>query len=176
MKLTINRAPVLTLWATVVAERLGYDADEALTLGRAVAGLNAASKARTLGLARSKDAPGAKTPAPKRATPDRVQLLGREVPIVRTPKGLRASEEGKPASPDAVRRYLAGKFGDGLEPARAAMTVLAGSLGKDVLAAQAFALYERFRPGIPAGVTGWGAKGELDLDAIRAMAKGRGRR
>jgi hypothetical protein len=30
--ITINRAPVLTLWATVVAERLGFDRDEALTL------------------------------------------------------------------------------------------------------------------------------------------------
>jgi len=30
----INRAPVLTLWAAVVAERLGLDQDEALTVGR----------------------------------------------------------------------------------------------------------------------------------------------
>ncbi len=30
----INRAPVLTLWAAVVAERLGFDWDEALTLGQ----------------------------------------------------------------------------------------------------------------------------------------------
>lgn len=41
---TINRAPVLTLWAAVVAERLGFDHDEALTLGKAVAGLTAQSK------------------------------------------------------------------------------------------------------------------------------------
>jgi hypothetical protein len=39
--LQINRAPVLTLWAAVVAERLGFTWEEALTLGRAVAGLNA---------------------------------------------------------------------------------------------------------------------------------------
>ena len=26
-----------------------------------------------------------------------------------------------------------------------------------------------FRPGVPAGQSGWGAKGELDLDAVRAM-------
>ena len=32
----VNRAPVLTLWATVVAERLGFDHDAAQTLGRAV--------------------------------------------------------------------------------------------------------------------------------------------
>ncbi len=36
----IDRAPVLTLWAAIVAERLGFDKNEALTLGRAVAGLN----------------------------------------------------------------------------------------------------------------------------------------
>ena len=39
--ISINRAPVLTLWATVVAERLGYDADAACTLGKVLAGLNA---------------------------------------------------------------------------------------------------------------------------------------
>jgi hypothetical protein len=49
-KVKINRAPVLTLWATIVAERLGYDHDAALTLGKAVAGLNAQSKGRRLGL------------------------------------------------------------------------------------------------------------------------------
>jgi hypothetical protein len=35
----------LTLWASIVAERLGFDHDEALTLGKAVAGLNAQAKA-----------------------------------------------------------------------------------------------------------------------------------
>jgi hypothetical protein len=46
----INRAPVLTLWAAVVAERLGYDHDAALTFGKAVAGPNAQAKARRLGI------------------------------------------------------------------------------------------------------------------------------
>ena len=47
--ISINRAPVLTLWAAVVAQRLGFAEDEALTLGKAVAGLNAQAKARRLG-------------------------------------------------------------------------------------------------------------------------------
>jgi hypothetical protein len=34
----VNRAPVLTLWATVVAERLGHPAEAALTLGGIVVG------------------------------------------------------------------------------------------------------------------------------------------
>ena len=49
-KIKINRAPVLTLWATIVAERLGYKKDESLTFGKAVAGLNAQSKGKRLGI------------------------------------------------------------------------------------------------------------------------------
>jgi hypothetical protein len=40
----VNRAPVLTLWATVVAERLGYPSDTALTLGWFVVGFGARAK------------------------------------------------------------------------------------------------------------------------------------
>jgi hypothetical protein len=50
----INRAPVLTLWATVVAERVGFSPDEALSLGKAVAGLNAQTKGRALGIFETK--------------------------------------------------------------------------------------------------------------------------
>lgn len=49
-KVKINRAPVMTLWAAVVAERLGFDWKEAITLDRGVAGLNAQSKGRRLGI------------------------------------------------------------------------------------------------------------------------------
>lgn len=34
-----------------------------------------------------------------------------------------------------------------------------------------FRFYEQFRPEVPAGESGWGAKGTLSLDRIRAMAK-----
>jgi hypothetical protein len=46
----VNRAPVLTLWAAVVARRLGFDEYEALSLGKALAGLNAQAKGRRLGV------------------------------------------------------------------------------------------------------------------------------
>ncbi len=45
----VYRAPVLTLWATVVAELLGYPPEIALTLGRFVAGSSARAKVRRLG-------------------------------------------------------------------------------------------------------------------------------
>jgi len=40
MRIQLNLAPVLTLWAAVVAARPGFDWQEALTLGRGVAYLN----------------------------------------------------------------------------------------------------------------------------------------
>ena len=48
--ISINRAPVLTLWAAIVAQRLGFDEGEAHTLGKALAGLNAQAKGRRLGI------------------------------------------------------------------------------------------------------------------------------
>jgi hypothetical protein len=39
------------------------------------------------------------------------------------------------------------------------------------LAKEAYRLYERFRPTVPEGVKGWGAKGELDLALINRLAK-----
>lgn len=32
-------------------------------------------------------------------------------------------------------------------------------------------LYEQLRPAIPEGVSGWGAKGELDLERVRSLAE-----
>jgi hypothetical protein len=41
----------------------------------------------------------------------------------------------------------------------------------DVLADEAFHLYERFRPSVPAGESGWGAKGTLSLKTIQGLAE-----
>jgi hypothetical protein len=38
------------------------------------------------------------------------------------------------------------------------------------LAAEGYHLYEQFRPSVPAGTRGWGAKGTLDLEAIGKLA------
>ena len=168
----INRAPVMTLWAAVVAERLGHTRDEALTLGRAVAGMNAQSKAVHLGL-REPGESAAKGEKGKRAVAKTgtVLLMGRNVPVVRTPQGLRTvSASGKPDSPEAVERYLEAKFGDALAEARAAMKKLAAAFPKDELSDRAYALYEALRPKIPAGTRGWGAKGVLDLGALAKLA------
>lgn len=175
-RIEINRAPVLTLWAAVVAERLGYSRDEALTLGRAVAGLNAQSKGQRLGMFEATSGAEAKKrrAALKPGTARRVELLGRSVPAVHTDDGVRATEKGdKPSDPAAVQRYLESKFGDALPAARRAFQALAASRKPATLADTGFELYEAFRPAIPKGKTGWGAKGVLDLSQVRALAKGK---
>jgi hypothetical protein len=168
--LTINRAPVLTLWAAVVAERLGYDAEAAATFGKTVAGLNAATKAIRLGLAERRP----EKHAQKKKTPGRkveIDLLGRVFVAVETADGLRALAKDKPVDPASVQRYLESKFGEDLGAARDAMKTLAKSRRPKQLAEEAFALYEVFRPEIPRGTRGWGAKGALDLGRILTLAK-----
>ena len=168
----INRAPVLTLWATVIAERLGFRRAEALTLGRAVAGLNAYSKGVALGLFH---------PSPRKLKEQRknrkggrrirIALLGRAVPVTRTPAGLHALSGGRQITPQSVKAYLHNKFGDHLPAVRIAMNRLAKAISPAEANARGYRLYVKFRPSIPGGTKGWGAKGRLDLSLINRLSK-----
>jgi hypothetical protein len=173
----VNRAPVMTLWAAVVAERLGHDPDAALTLGKAVAGLNAQAKGRRLGLYEEPPDQPEETAQRRRPTGDRqfVTVLGRAVPVIQTSRGVRATVKGQPVDPASVRRYLERAFGRDFAAVQLALEALAKAYPPDQLAARAYTLYEQFRPAVPEGTKGWGAKGDLRLDAIRALVKkGRG--
>jgi len=172
-KIKINRAPVMTLWAAVVAERLGHDEDTALTLGKAVAGLNAQSKGRKLGVYEEKTEEEKKEDKKKEKQADEefIEVLGRGVPVVKTPRGFRAAIKGEAIHAGSVQSYLEQKFKDDLDETRKAMEKLAKAYTPKQLEKQAYELYEKFRPEIPEGKKGWGAKGELDLDYIRSLAK-----
>jgi hypothetical protein len=128
-----GRAPVLTLWAAVVAERLGHPADTALTLGRAVAGSAARVKARNIG---REERRADRDSDRSELRPDHVTapvfLSGKTIQQLPTTDGeLRAAEGEQPADPMAVQRYLAKAFGDHLNEVRQAMdelsTLLAAS-------------------------------------------------
>jgi hypothetical protein len=166
----INRAPVLTLWASTVAERLGFNQDEALSLGKAVAGLTAQSKGRHLGIFKPVPEEVKKARAQERGEEFLVEICGRQVPAINTSDGVRAVTKGKPVDAQSVERYLEGKFGESLGAVRAAMRDLAKSFRPEQLSKDAFGLYEKFRPAIPGGVTGWGARGNLDIGRIRSLA------
>ena len=158
--LQINRAPVLTLWAAVVAERLGFTWEEALTLGRAVAGLNAYAKGKALELfTPTPPEVQAQRQAQRGPEPLHVALLHRAVPVAHTTAGLCALSKEKPMEPASVQRYLQQKFGDALDASSAAMQHLAASRSPGQLATEAYQLYEHFRPapgaGAPRGRCTW---------------------
>jgi hypothetical protein len=166
----INRAPVMVLWGTVVAEQLGYDHDTALTLGKTVAGLNAQSKGQRLGIyepdeEQEAEAGREKEPAPGELT--YVVLLGRSVPATQTKDGLRALSKDKPVDPRSVKRYLDQKFGENLESARSAMQELAGSMSQEDFR-KAYSLW-RVSSLRSEGKRGWCA-GDPDLEKIMAQS------
>jgi hypothetical protein len=165
----VNRAPVLTLWASVVAERLGHPPDLALSLAKIVAGTAARAKARRLGIAeesdQAKDQQEAGPVPPQRAT----QLLGRQIRLTHDKDGVvLADGGGKPEPAPPVRAYITKAFGTHLTAVREAMDELAGRYEPQELNRIGFRLYEHFRPDVPPDARGWGAKGMLDLEKIRS--------
>lgn len=174
--ISINRAPVLTIWAAVVAQRLGFGEDESLTLGKAVAGLNAQTKGRRLGVFKPHEEMPQKAREKERGEEFWIEICGRPVPAKNTEEGIRAVIRAKEIEPDGVRRYLEGKFGEDLKAVQSAMQKLAKCYSPKELAHDAYPLYEHFRPSIPEGVKGWGAKGDLDLGIIEGLAKTKGSR
>jgi hypothetical protein len=172
VKIRINRAPVLTLWAAVVAEELGYPRSTALTLGKAIAGKGAVNKAKAIGLMKEQDEEDREERARARdaASDGAVFFMGKSVRVIKTKDGLAAEENGRPTSHETVEKYLTKKFGENLAPLRAAMVKLARSRKKKALAREAFRLYETFRPEIPKGAQGWGKAGVLDTEAIKKLS------
>ena len=170
--ISINRAPVLTLWASIVAERLGYDHSTALTLGKAVAGLNAQAKGQRLGIFEKPERKPLtvrrKSEVPRKNI---IALMGRLIPVVNLRDGDRAVVKDEAIDPMSVEKYLIQKFGDNLTEVQDAMRGLSKAHKPAELASMAYRLYEKFRPTVPEGEKGWGAKGVLDLDYIRSLVK-----
>ena len=88
-KIQINRAPVLTLWAAVGAERLGFNHNEALSLGKALAGLNAQSKGRRLGIFKPNSKGVKKIRESERGEEFWIDVLRRALPAINTDDGGR---------------------------------------------------------------------------------------
>jgi hypothetical protein len=162
-----HHSPVLTLWATVVAERLGYPAEMALTLSRFVAGSSARAKAHRLGIGDEKrDAEEGHAQAaelkPRRQT---IRLLGRDIPVLPADDGrLRAGDDGKPASAKSVQSYIAGTFGDRAAGSAGCVTAARGTEPRRVPSLRAVSAG---RAGRRAGV---GGKGELRVERIVSAA------
>jgi hypothetical protein len=103
--ISINRAPVLTLWAALVAQRLGFEEDEALTLGKALAGLNAQAKGRRLAIFKPHEGKAKKVREKEQGERFWIESLGRPVPATNTDDGIRAVNGAQVNDPDGVPQH-----------------------------------------------------------------------
>jgi hypothetical protein len=154
----VSRAPVLTLWAAVVAEALGHSPETAISLGSAVAGTAARARSRRPG---SRAEPGAERL-------DTVVLLGAEVPVAHDADGVlcAAEPDGTPAPGRPAENYLRRVFGERLEEVREAMRAVARSYPPEDLNRFGMRIYESFRPQPADGSGGHGSKSVLDVGLI----------
>ena len=156
----INRAPVLTLWAAVVAERLGFDRPPPSRWARPWrASVPTPRACRSASSSRGPTwCASAATSSPRvsasmsTCSAVRCRWCGRR-------DGLRAVSKGKPGNPAQIEKYLAGKFGERLDDARQAMAELAAAYEPADLYRRGFRLYEQFRPAVPHWRVGLGCEG-----------------
>ena len=178
----INRSPVLTLWATVVARHVypKLSLPEALSLASVVTAEMAKAKGTSLGIFQECDKTDAiKSPDgnnTKKGQEDDdeeeiFQLLGVTIQTIKTPSGsIRGlANGGEMQNPNRTWKHLKNKFKDDAtlgfvmdEMDKAAKA--AGSPAE--LNASAYQYYVHVRPGIPHGTKGWGAHGRLESNKL----------
>ena len=181
---TINRAPVLTLWAAVLAHvgpaQLPWLS--ALTVGKAIAGMLAQSRGRSLGIFE----PSADRTRKRQKTADEqqhevadVQVLGIKVHMARVDQLALATISNKPVNASQCDRYVHQHLGGDRPRVMAVMRYVAQCLlargvdgEADITGRYSFTLYEQFRPTLNNGqAPGWGQKGELDLRKMVEIGK-----
>merc|ERR1712151_1298248 len=121
---SVNRAPVLTLWMSVCLRRLGHAEDTALTVAKVITGRCANAAGRALGIIRSPppgDADVVKKPASRssESAGSIVEIAGHKVPVSTSSSGSVLAMNGGAAS--SVDTYLKSAFKHDLEAVRRAM-------------------------------------------------------
>ena len=184
----INRSPVLTLWATIVAQHLFHlTLDEALSLGSAFASQTAKAKGEALGIFSS----SATTPTLARHDNNNIKTEEDETPLQREDDGttstddyqlmgktvctkrlhgtngpVRAVVNDKLVDPHTAWRHLQKRFGTSLGYVMTQMDAACRVAGIEELSSTAYRYYMHIRPDIPSGTKGWGAHGHLETSKL----------
>jgi hypothetical protein len=125
----INRAPVLTLWVAVVAEREGYTFEEGLSFGKFISGLFARTKGKRIGIfddemesevQKAAEKGGSKNQKKRKLEEvERFEVFGMKLPGKRLENGFHpAVQNGKPIYPNVVNAYLHRASGVDFDPVK----------------------------------------------------------
>ncbi|KAL0565792.1 hypothetical protein V5O48_016229 [Marasmius crinis-equi] len=191
----INRAPLLSAWATVVAQRMGFRREEALSIE-----MNAKSKGVAIGIYQPGEVSSASAstgqPRPyvnfmgrivyvSLSFPPSARLCSRNNSLyptksplcqVSTQEGLRwralsySTGTPTPAEPTSASSYISRSFRQNTPYIIGCLKLLADRFTPQELSEEAWSLYVKFRP----GNNEWGSRSEVRFEDILGL-RGEGR-
>ncbi|KAK0230875.1 hypothetical protein IW262DRAFT_1262902 [Armillaria fumosa] len=156
----INRAPLMAAWAMIVAERLGFQREEALSIASVYTEMNALSKGVSLGIYKEGKQKG--LDAIRGGSQPYVELMGRSPLYQSQSNQWRALLNSKPAQPSSPFSYISRSFRQTTPHIIGALRLLAGSFTPKELNNKGWALYTEFRPSVNA----WGERSEVRCETI----------
>ncbi|KDR83666.1 hypothetical protein GALMADRAFT_1338794 [Galerina marginata CBS 339.88] len=161
----INRAPVMMAWAMLIAERMHFSREEALSIASVYTEMNAVTKGVSLGIYNEDEDRGRE--ASKDGPQPYVELMGRR-PLYRTRAGQwRALANGNPTPPGTAFSYISRAFRQTTPHVIGALKLLADSYTAHELNNMAWSLYAEFRP----EVNQWGKRSEIRCEDILELRK-----
>ena len=168
----VNRAPVMTAWAVVVLQQLGFGINEALSLAQCYVSLAAEARARTL--QRPEAMHSGRTPLTVSENQPHIEFLHTKIPVICLRNGqYRGLHAGDIVPPSRAFEYLRRSMFQTLPQVMGALTLLANSyVDRDgsttALQTAAYGLYADFRPETHGE---WGKRATLSLDTILALRR-----
>ncbi|TKY85767.1 hypothetical protein EX895_005307 [Sporisorium graminicola] len=191
----VNRAPVMTAWATILLERLSFSRIEALSLAHCYVNYTSTMRGISLGIIpaaekeRAVHIVGSNQP--------HFELMGVKIPVMQMQDGsYRGISAGEVVQPDKAFNYMRRSMAQTLSSVMGALTLLADSFmdpiptapaaadtgasgetetpetpeyGPEYLNARGYDLYAEFRPSTSGE---WGKKGRLWYDKVLALRRG----
>lgn len=94
------------MWVAAVAERQGFNFDEAVTFGKAISGLFAQSKGKRIGIVDDDAKEPEESKKKNKKETEKFEVFGNSISGKTTDKGRFAVESGKAIAPNTVKAYL----------------------------------------------------------------------
>lgn len=183
----VNRAPVMTAWATILLERLSFSRTEALSLAHCYVNYTSTMRGISLGIIPAAE----KERAVHIVGPNQphFELMGVKIPVMQMQDGsYRGISAGEVVQPDKAFNYMRRSMAQTLSSVMGALTLLADSFmepvaatgavgegeerteyGAEYLNSHGYDLYAEFRPSTSGE---WGKKGRLWYDKVLALRRG----
>ncbi|CBQ73037.1 conserved hypothetical protein [Sporisorium reilianum SRZ2] len=183
----VNRAPVMTAWATILLERLSFSRAEALSLAHCYVNYTSTMRGISLGIIPAAE----KERAVHIVGPNQphFELMGVKIPVMQMQdRSYRGISAGEVVQPDKAFNYMRRSMAQTLSSVVGALTLLADSFmepppasavaretaeeaehGAEYLNSRGYDLYAEFRPSTSGE---WGKKGRLWYDKVLALRRG----